>query len=338
MSLNHEFERRIGVLEDERTVIPVIDMHLHFVDFLQNTDGFEPLLSSMEKANVSKNVVFGLPVKKKWDYFDPLKPTYYLGDNSKCYYFSASDEIVAQEYLKLTTEQQKKFAPTLCAFNPTDRCAIDYVTDMFEKYPFWKGIGEVLLRHDDLTNLTLEETARANHPAMDPIYEFCAGKKIPVCLHQNSTSIGIHDKYEYLHEISESIEKHPDTTFIWAHCGISRRVIHKNYHNMVNGMLNMYPNLYVDLSWVVYDDVICDAGKKSNEIFIPKQYWIDEVILEYPDRIMIGSDLCGHFDLLGKVMARYNGLFEKIPKNVGQMIAFKNAEKLFFNPDSSLVE
>ncbi len=330
MSFFHDLERRIELLTDDRSVIPVIDMHLHFVDFLQKTDGFESLLHAMDKANVSKNVIFGLPVKKKWEYFEPKKPTYYLGDNSKCYYFSSSDEIVAQEFLKLTKEQQKKFAPTLCAFNPTDRCAIDYVIYMFEKYPFWKGIGEVLLRHDDLTNLTLEETARANHPALDPIYEFCAGKKIPVCLHQNSTSIGIHDKYEYLHEIRESIEKHPDTTFIWAHCGVSRRVIHKNYHSMVNGMLNMYPNLYVDLSWVVYDDVMCEPRKTPDKLLIPKESWINEVILKHPERVMIGSDLCGHFDTHGKVMARYNGLFERLPENVREMVAYKNADKLFF--------
>lgn len=331
MSLTHEFENRINSLTGEATITPVIDMHLHFVDFLQNTDGFDNLLASMQKGNVSKNVVFGIPVKKKWAYFEPHKPTYYLGDNAKCYYFSSSDEIVAQAFMKLTKEQQKRFAPTLCAFNPTDCCAIDYIQYMFEKYPFWKGIGEVLLRHDDLTNLTLEETARANHPAMNAIYDFCAEKQIPICLHQNSTSVGIHNEYEYLHEISESLEKHPDTTFVWAHCGVSRRILHKKYYDMIKGMLNIYPNLYIDLSWVVYDDVICKIRKNNNQALHLKKSWMNEVILTYPDRIMIGSDLCGHFDAQGKTMARYNGLLETLPEREREMIAFKNAERLYFS-------
>lgn len=331
MSFHHEFEKKIEEHTETRSVLPVIDMHLHFVDFLQTTDGFSKLLNSMSNDNVTKSVVFGLPVIKKWEYFEPNKPTYYLGDNAKCYYYALSDELIAQAYMKLSKEHQKKFALTLCAFNPTDCCAIDYMEYMFEKYPFWKGIGEVLLRHDDLTNLTLGETARANHPAMDSVYDFCAKKRIPICLHQNSTSIGIHDQYEYLHELNESLGKHPDTTFVWAHCGISRRVTHKNYHNMVSGMLNMYSNLYVDLSWIVYEDIICEPRNNSNEHLIPKKYWVDEVILEYPDRIMIGSDLCGHFDNLGKTMARYNGLLKQLPEDVREMVAYKNAEKLYFD-------
>lgn len=331
MSMNHDFKEKINLITDKATVIPVIDMHLHFVDFLQNSDGFEKLLVSMEKGNISKSVVFGLPVKKKWEYFEPHKPTYYLGDNAKCYYFSSTDDIVAHEYMKLTTQQKKKIAPTLCAFNPTDCSAIDYIQYMFKKYPIWKGIGEVLLRHDDLTNLTHEETARANHPAMDAIYKFCAQKKIPICLHQNSTSVGIHNEYEYLHEISESLEKHPNTIFIWAHCGVSRRVLHKKYHKMVNRMLHKYPNLYVDLSWVVYDDIICKTRKSASNKLHAKKSWVDEVILKYPSRIMIGSDLCGHFDSQGKTMARFNGLLEKLPDNISEMIAFKNADKLYFS-------
>jgi hypothetical protein len=275
-------------------------------------------------------VVFGLPVKKKWEYYEPHKPTYYLGDNAKCYYYSSSDELVAQEYLKLSKKQQMKIAPTICAFNPTDCSSIDYIQMMFEKYPIWKGVGEVLLRHDDLTNLTMGETARANHPAMNPVYEFCAKKKIPVCIHQNSTSVGIHEEYEYLHEMIACLEKYPETIFVWAHCGVSRRVKHKKYHAMVNSMLNMFPNLFVDLSWVVYDDVICKPLKNDNKVLIIKQSWLDEVILEFPERIMLGSDLCGHFDSHGKTMARYNELLNMLPKDVSKMISFKNAERLYF--------
>ncbi|NQV01910.1 MAG: hypothetical protein HQ542_04650 [Bacteroidia bacterium] len=95
MSYNHKFDNIIEKYTDSRSVFPVIDMHVHFVDFVQTTDGFEKLLSSMKRGNIAKSVVFGLPVKKKWEFFEPHAPTYYLGDNAKCYYFSSSDELVA---------------------------------------------------------------------------------------------------------------------------------------------------------------------------------------------------------------------------------------------------
>ena len=100
---------------------------------------------------------------------------------------------------------------------------------------------------------------------------------------------------------------------------------------MIKGMLNIYPNLYIDLSWVVYDDVICKIRKNNNQALHLKKSWMNEVILTYPDRIMIGSDLCGHFDAQGKTMARYNGLLETLPEREREMIAFKNAERLYFS-------
>ncbi len=330
MSFHHEFETKIQQYPDDRASEPVIDMHLHFVDFLQNTDGFEQLLRSMEQGNILKAVVFGLPVKKKWEHYEPYKPTYYLGDNARCYHYSASDEIVAQHYASLAPEQQARFAPMVCAFDPTDSTAIDYVESMYAKYPFWAGVGEVFFRHDDLTNLTLGETARANHPAMDPIYEFCASKRLPICLHQNSTSVGVHDEYVYLHELTETLERHRDTTIVWGHCGISRRVTHRDYHTMIDCMMDRYPNLYVDLSWVVYEQTICEPRQRDDERLSPKQCWID-LVLKYPDRIMLGSDVCGHFAIHARTMARYNGLLSHLPKETRQKLARKNAETLYFS-------
>lgn len=351
MSMTLAIEQSTNQLQEHRTVIPVIDMHLHFVDFMQGSDLFHAqsaskgLIESMKEGNISKNVVFGLPVKKKWEYFENLEPFYYLDDNSRCTYYTSTDEIVAWNYSKLLDCDKACIAPTLVGFDPTDKSAIDYVRYMFDKYPFWKGIGEVLLRHDDLTNLTIGEVARANHPAMDPIYDFCREKNIPICLHQNSTSVASSIKsispkgYTYLHELIEVLKKHKDTKIIWAHCGISRRVDHKNYHVMVSKMLKKYKNLYVDFSWVAYDNVICEKRNHPTDPLIPKKEWIDEVILpeKNRERIMLGSDLCGHFSTKkapfqhGKTMARYNNLLIELQKyGVDRMVAYENAYQLYF--------
>jgi hypothetical protein len=322
MSFSHAFKEKIVRMTDETIGVPAVDAHLHIVNFLQRTEGLQVLLDAMQKANVDKSVIFGLPVRKKWSISEPEIPDYYLSDDARCYYFAATDEIVAYEYLQLAPPAREKFAPLLCGFNPTDFLAIDYVEYMFRKYPFWRGVGELLLRHDDLTALTEGERARVNHPALFDVYAFCAEKGLPVLIHHNSTAVMHTSHFEYLPEIEAVLHKFPQMLFIWAHCGYSRRIPHKDYFQMVADMLRRHPRLYVDFSWIFYDDLVMrqpDAGRK----------WAN-LVTEFSDRVMIGTDLCGHFDLLGKTMARFNSLLRLLPDPVQEKIARTNAEEIYF--------
>jgi predicted TIM-barrel fold metal-dependent hydrolase len=303
-------------------IVPVIDAHLHFVDFIQDSDGMAKLLAAMDAGRVAKAVIFGLPLKKKWEAIEKRAPHYYLDDNSRCYYYQGTDEIVAEAVRRLSPRRRVRFAPLVCGFNPTDKYAARDAARTLDKYPFWRGIGEILCRHDDLTNMTNEETARANHPALFEVYELAASRRLPVMIHQNSTSVGIHDDYEHLDELEEALARFPKTTFLWTHCGISRRVSHKSYHVMVGRLLDRYPNLNVDVSWVVYDDVVCSD-------LAPKKHWLD-LVNRHPRRFSIGSDLCGHFDHLGKNLARYNGLLRALSPAVRRLVASGNADRLWF--------
>jgi len=323
MSYRSSFSNRLQKIEETEVCVAAVDMHIHLVDFLQQTEGLPALLAEMGKTNVERAVIFGNPIKKKWLSSEPHRPAYYLDDDAVCYYYSATDEIVASEYLKLSPEEAHQFAPTLCGFNPTDLCAIEYVDQMYSKYPFWKGIGELFLRHDDLTALTVSEPARVTHPALRDIFAFCSEKNIPVCLHQNSTSVTHLHQFEYLHEMEQVLRDFPQTTFVWAHCGASTRVTGKNYAGMIDGMLHSWKNLYVDFSWVVFDDII-------TKNYRPKAAWL-KLTEKYPDRIMIGSDLCGHFDVFGPTMARYNTFLESLPARTADMVARENANRLWFS-------
>lgn len=323
MSYHAAFHLKIISHAEKVPIVPVVDAHLHFVDFIQESDGIRRLVAAMDAGRITKAVLFGLPVKKKWDAAEKHAPHYYLDDNSRCYYFQGTDEIVAEEFLRLPAKARRRFAPLVCGFNPTDRYAARDIERMLNKYAFWRGIGEVLCRHDDLTNMTNEETARVNHPALCDVYELCASRSLPVLMHQNSTSVSIHDDYEHLDELEEVLLRFPKTTFVWAHCGISRRVYHKNYHEMVTTLLDRNPHLYVDISWVVYDDVI------SSELE-PKKHWL-ETISRHPDRFCLGSDLCGHFEHLGKSLARYNGLLRRLTPRTRNLVASGNAERIWFD-------
>jgi len=322
MSYHAAFHHRIVNHAETGPLFPLVDAHLHFVDFIQDSDGMPKLLAAMDAGRVRRAVLFGLPVKKKWDAVEKRAPHYYLDDNSRCYYFQGTDEIVARAILGLPPPARRRFAPLVCGFNPTDRCAARDIGRMLDQYPFWRGVGEVLCRHDDLTNMTNEETARVNHPALWDVYELCASRGLPVLVHQNSTSVSIHDDYEHLDELEEMLVRFPGTTFVWAHCGISRRVAHKSYHTMVSSLLDRFPRLFVDISWVVYDDVITLELE-------PKKHWL-ETIDRYADRFCLGSDLCGHFEGLGKCLARYNGLLRRLSPKVRKLVASENAARLWF--------
>ena len=53
-------------------------------------------------------------------------------------------------------------------------------------------------------------------------------------------------------------------------------------------MVQRHPNMMVDISWVVWEDVICDASGQ------PKQEWVD-MCERNSTKIMIGSDQVGQF-------------------------------------------
>ena len=52
----------------------------------------------------------------------------------------------------------KRIHPTLCGFDATDLGAVDLLIKRIKEFPgIWEGVGEVMSRHDDLTNLTTGE-------------------------------------------------------------------------------------------------------------------------------------------------------------------------------------
>lgn len=307
-----------SVISDQTALIQyrINDVHLHYVDFLQNTDGIESLLKVMDHAGVDHAMLNGLPLVKKWNAVDPRKPFYYLGDDSRTYWYSATDVLVARAVKNLPEKDRRRFHPFICGFNPTDRNAIDHVRRMFEWYPdFWEGIGEILTRHDDLTALTYGEQARANHIALDPVYIFAAEHDLPVCIHSDISSVWIQEPL-YLHEIEEAVKNHPKTRFNWAHAGISRRIVVPTLVQELRRMLKTYPNLWVDLSWVVYPMNVAPNG-------IPNEKWV-ALVEEFPDRFMLGTDKIGHYQDYDKAISQYYVFLDALSPRTARLVAREN--------------
>ena len=107
-----------GIAENGKYTI--IDSHLHYLDFLQETDGFEALVKKMDEANVSHAVIFGMGMAKQWDEHAPKAPTYYLSNDSRCYYYTGTDYILMTDYLAQPEDVQARFFPFICGINPND--------------------------------------------------------------------------------------------------------------------------------------------------------------------------------------------------------------------------
>jgi predicted TIM-barrel fold metal-dependent hydrolase len=302
------------------------DAHLHYVDFFQETEGMAALLAAMDGGNVDSAVLMGVAVTKKWHEDEPKKPRYYQGDDAPLYWYSATDVIVAEAVRSLPRVQQQRFHPFLSGFNPNDKNATAHIELMLELYPdFWRGIGEVFTRHDDLTAMIQGEAPRANNEAMMRVYRVAAKHDLVVLLHSNLTSVREREPL-YLQELEEALTKNPATRFLWAHAGTSAE-LHRAQGKLtflretLEDLLKRHDNLWIDLSWSVLEPYILDDQGK------PRESWL-RLIQAHPDRFLLGSDLVGHFDKLGETMGEFDVLLDALPDDVADGVARGNLQAL----------
>lgn len=300
-----------------------VDAHLHYVNFMQETDGTQKLLKAMDKAGVEKAWIFGLPVIKKWEESAPRKPRYYLGDEAPLYYYSGTDDILARDLLSLPREQRERFAPFISGINPTDMNAADQIERLIERYPgLWSGIGEILTRHDALTGLTKGETPRADHPALMKVYKLAARHQLPVLLHSNLSSLR-EDEPIYLPELENALSENPKTRFVLAHAGTSESIEAlqkpmKKLPQILEGLLARYPNLSIDLSWSVRDHYLFEGDKGVDAEWLA-------LIKKFPDRFLLGSDKVGRFAGLDKNLNGYERLLDKLDADEARKLTRDNA-------------
>ena len=305
-----------GPAESAGEGYPIIDSHLHYLDFLQETDGFEKLVEKMDETNVPYAVIFGMGMAKQWDEHAPKAPTYYLSNDSRCYYYTGTDYIMMQDYLAQPEEIRERFFPFICGINPNDQYAVNHLRRELETWgDYIYGIGEVMSRHDDLTALTYGEPPRADHPAYLKIYDLAAEYNIPVLIHHN-IGPSYTDEPLYLEEMKNALAYNRNTVIIWAHTGISRRVEQSRHIQIVEEMLQENPNLYYDISWVVFDDYI----NRDEETL---KAWAD-LLMRYPDRFMIGSDKVGHWNGYEGEIRKYYPLLDLLDEETRLMVTQTN--------------
>ena len=130
---------------------------------------------------------------------------WYLSNDSRCYYYSGTDFILAEELLAQPKEIRERFHPFICGINDND---------------------------------------------------------LPVLVHHNITGQNV-EEIIYLDELKEALAYNRNCNIIWAHVGISRRVEVQHPIDIADDLLAENPNLYIDISWIVYDFAIPESGMYS---------------------------------------------------------------------------
>ena len=311
----------------------IVDAHLHYCDFLEKTDGFPALVRAQDMSGVSESVVFGLGIAKQWDEHRDKAPTYYLSDDCRCYYYSATDFLLAEDLLAQPDEVRRRFHPFCCGINGNDRFSADHIRQLLRIYPnFWEGIGELMSRHDDLTALTYGEPPHIDHPAFLDIFDLGAEEGLPVMVHHNITAQN-NEEVLYLDELKRALAHNRDCNIIWAHVGISRRVEIQHLPEIAADMLAENPNLYTDLSWVVYDYYVKDGFPDRYMDGDSLDDWV-ALCEEFPDRIMIGTDKVGHWKTYPNEIVKYYDLLDRLQPETAQKVCHDNILRLLKHYDA----
>ncbi|MGI6104751.1 MAG: amidohydrolase family protein [Raoultibacter sp.] len=291
----------------------IVDNHVHLMDFLQKTDGVEALVEKMDEAGVSQAVLFGMAMAKQWDEDSDNQPSYYLSNDSRTYYYSATDYLMMERLQAASPEHRARFLPFVCGINPNDRFAAEHIRQALDLYPNqFAGIGELMSRHDDLTALTYGEPPHLDHPAFLEVFDLAAEEGLPVLIHHNISGSYMDDPI-YLEELKAGLAHNRETKIIWAHVGISRRIEISNLIEITDSLLKENANLWIDLSWVVFDDYI---SKDMNA-------WA-ELIESHPDRFMIGSDCVGHWEKYAPTIQRYYDLVDLLSPEAATKLCYEN--------------
>ncbi len=306
----------------------IVDSHLHFLDFTQDSDGFPSLVKAMDTCGVSEAIVFGMPMAKKWDFLMKERPLYYMSNDSRCYYYSGTDHMLANELLSAPEEIRKRFHPFCCGVDCTDKYAAIQLERLLKMYPkFWCGFGELMSRHDDLTALTYGEGMHLDSPAFYMIFDLAAEYGLPVLIHHNISPQNA-TKPLYEEELIRALEYNRKCKIIWAHVGISRRIEMDELLIIAGHLLHDHPNLYVDISWIFFENYIRgDLAEYTDDADIFTDMWA-ALIEKYSDRFMIGSDKVGHWANYPQEICKYYTLLDRLTPETAEKLCRKNALSL----------
>jgi len=333
---NGEFDNRDGAFPCDASGL-MADGRYFQLPYGERHRRLTGLLDVTDRHDIADVVVCGMPFVKKWaedDFF--LRPKYYLDSSSRVKAARDTDLQVAaafMDYRRHFAEKPaqlarlKRLHPFICGLDTTDLGAVDLAIKRIQEYPgIWEGLGELMSRHDDLTNLTTGERPRANHTSFIRLFKFAGRVSLPVSIHHNVAPISRNDDEvkapwyldEFLDLLNRTIRNETDAanrpSVIWCHAGISRRIVVNDYRQTLERLLDAYhENLYLDLSWVVL----------GSYVYRDLDGWV-ALIGKYPDNFLIGSDSVGKYSGIPMELKKFQALLSALPAGTRAKVAHGN--------------
>jgi predicted TIM-barrel fold metal-dependent hydrolase len=308
----------------------VHDVHFHLTNYVQQgTDihGFVKIMGD----KVGRVALFGIPLQQTWDYGNTgdFAPTYYLQSDAPLYYYSFTDAFIAMAYRSLTRDEQARFDPMITGFNPADMYAADHIKRVLLTFPgVFSGIGEFTIHKEFVSSKVAGQTASITNRALDRILDFAGEVGLVVLLHNDVDTPFPkpgQEPYQVL-QLRDLFRRHPQTTIIWAHCGLGR-IVHpvKDQIGIVERALSNpdLPRLHVDISW---DEVAKYLVATPETIQAAA-----DMINRHPDRFLFGTDEVAPTEQAKylKVYDMYAPLFAKLTPEASEKVRKGNYERLF---------
>uniref|UniRef100_B8HUF9 Amidohydrolase 2 n=1 Tax=Cyanothece sp. (strain PCC 7425 / ATCC 29141) TaxID=395961 RepID=B8HUF9_CYAP4 len=306
------------------------DVHFHLTNYIQAGIKLRDFFKLMSNQ-VDRVAVFGIPLQQKWDYFVDGKrgPDYYLLSDTELYYYSLVDAMIAQEYLKLSSKQQKHFDPMITGFNPTDMYATAHIIRVLKMYPgVFSGIGEFTIHKEFVSDKVEGHTPSLTNPALDRVFALAGEVGLVTLIHCDIDTVRPipGDRPAYFDNLKKLFKDHPKTTIIWAHTGLGRIIAPRENHlNLLEEILKDpgMNHVLFDLSW---DEVAKYVVKTPSAT----QAWAD-LINHYPDRFLFGSDAVAPKDEAAyfKTYKDYRPLWRLLKKEASFKVRVGNYRQIF---------
>ena len=306
------------------------DSHFHLTNYVQKGITVQQFLTVMGNK-VGRSTLFGIPLQQQWDHENSgdFAPTYYLQTDAPLYYYSFTDAYIAMQYRSLTKEEQARFDPMITGFNPTDMYAADHIRRVLTTFPgVFEGIGEFTIHKEFVSPKIAGETASLLNPALDSILEFAGEVGLVVLIHNDIDAPFPKPgqiPYQAI-QLGDLFRRHPNTTIIWAHCGLGRivRPVHDQLaivdHALSDPSLS---HVCIDISW---DEVAKYIVATPETIKAAA-----DLINKYPDRFLFGTDEVAPAtqEAYLKVYNMYQPLFVQLTPDAKQKLLKDNYARLF---------
>jgi hypothetical protein len=310
----------------------VNDAHLHLTNYVQQGTDIHTLLQIMG-TKVGRAAIFGIPLQQTWSYGNTgeFAPTYYLQTDAPLYYYSFTDAVIAMAYRSLGPEERQRFDPMITGFNPSDMYAVDHVRRVLQMFPgVFSGHGEFTNHKEYLTAKVAGETASLSNPALDRLLDFAAEAGLVVILH-NDIDVPFAKPGQEPYQVTQLyalFRRHPDTTIIWAHCGLGRvvRPIANQVELVERALSNPeLKHLHIDISW---DEVAKYLQATPDAESLQR---VADLINRHPDRILFGTDEVAPTNQASylEVYDMYAPLFARLTPQASELVRKGNYQRLF---------